>query len=47
MKTMKIVLLATAALCGPLRGRLEGKQVGVIVCGANIDAPTFAKLLTE
>jgi threonine dehydratase len=34
---------ATAALCGPLRERLAGKQVGVIVCGSNIDLPTFAE----
>lgn len=33
---------ATAALCGPLRQRLSGKRVGVIVCGANIDPQTFA-----
>jgi threonine dehydratase len=38
---------ATAALCGPLRERLQGKNVGVIVCGANIDASTFARLITE
>ncbi len=33
---------ATAALCGPLRARLQGKRVGIIVCGANIDLATFA-----
>jgi threonine dehydratase len=33
---------ATAALCGPLRARLQGKRVGIIVCGANIDFATFA-----
>ncbi len=33
---------ATAALLGPLRERLQGKRVGVIVCGANIDPVTFA-----
>jgi threonine dehydratase len=33
---------ATAALCGPLRERLEGKRVALIVCGSNIDAPTFS-----
>jgi threonine dehydratase len=33
---------ATAALCGPLRERLRGKRVGLIVCGANIDEQTFA-----
>ena len=32
---------ATAALCGPLRERLDGKRVGLIVCGANIDAENF------
>ena len=32
---------ATAALWGPLRERLRGKRVGVIVCGANIDLATF------
>ncbi len=32
---------ATAALCGPLRERLAGKRVGLIVCGANIDPATF------
>lgn len=36
---------ATAALCGPLRERLAGKRVAVIICGANIDAATFAKHL--
>jgi threonine dehydratase len=36
---------ATAALRGPLRDRLSGKRVAVIVCGANIDAATFAKHL--
>ncbi len=32
---------ATAAVWGPLRDRLQGKQVGVMVCGANIDPSTF------
>jgi threonine dehydratase len=36
---------ATAALCGPLRERLAGKRVGVIVCGSNIDIATFARHL--
>ena len=31
-----------AALLGPLRERLAGKRVGVIVCGANIDIDGFA-----
>lgn len=34
---------ATTALCGPLRERLAGQRVGVIVCGTNIDAATFAR----
>ncbi len=36
---------ATAALCGPLRERLAGKRVALIVCGANIDAASFCKHL--
>ena len=36
---------ATAALCGPLRERLAGQRVGVIVCGSNIDLTTFARLV--
>jgi threonine dehydratase len=34
---------ATAALCGPLRDKLRGKRVGVIVCGTNIDPESFAR----
>src|SRR6478672_1075468 len=34
---------ALAALMYPLRSRLEGNSVGIIVCGANIDAETFAQ----
>jgi threonine dehydratase len=36
---------ATAALLGPLRERAQGKRVAVVVCGANIDAAGFAKLI--
>lgn len=36
---------ATAALAGPLRERLAGKRVGVILCGANIDAVSFTREL--
>ena len=36
---------ALAALMGPLRSRLEGKSVGIVVCGANIDPATFARQL--
>ena len=37
---------ATAALCGPLRDRLRGKRVGVLVCGTNIDLATFHREAT-
>ena len=33
---------ATAALVGPLRERLQGRRVALIVCGSNIDAATFS-----
>lgn len=36
---------ATAALLGPLRDELAGRKVGLLVCGANIDAATFARLV--
>ena len=38
---------ATAALCGPLREKLAGKNVAVVVSGTNIDAGTFTRLVTE
>jgi threonine dehydratase len=38
---------ATAALCGPLRERLRGKRVGLIVCGTNIDVATFAAQVAD
>lgn len=38
---------ATAALLGPLRQRLEGCRVGLVVCGANIDGVTFARHLRD
>ncbi len=34
---------ALAALMYPLRDRLDGQTVGLVVCGANIDPETFAK----
>jgi len=37
---------ATAALVGPLRERLAHRRVAVIVCGANIDATSFARYLS-
>jgi threonine dehydratase len=38
---------ATAALCGPLRERLRGRRVGLVVSGTNIDPETFARHLRE
>jgi threonine dehydratase len=34
---------ATAGLLGPLRERLAGKKVGVVICGSNIDIASFAE----
>ncbi len=34
---------ALAALMYPLRARLDGQSVGLVVCGANIDPETFSK----
>jgi threonine dehydratase len=36
----------TAALLGPLRERLRGRRVALIVCGSNIDEQTFARLIS-
>ena len=38
---------ATAALWGPLRERLRGKRIGVIVCGTNIDAKSFTQMISK
>ncbi len=38
---------ATAALLGPLAERLRGRRVGLVVCGANLDAERFAQLLAR
>lgn len=38
---------ALAGLLGPLREELAGQRVGLIVCGANIDAETFGKQLAR
>ncbi len=38
---------AMAALMYPLRTRLAGQRVGLVVCGANIDAATFARQIAE
>ena len=36
---------ATAALPGPVRERLDGRRVALIVCGSNIDSARFGELL--
>lgn len=36
-----------AGLLGPLRNRLSGKRIGVIVCGANIDATSYIGLINR
>lgn len=36
-----------AAMLGPLRARLMGQKVGLVICGANIDAATFETLLAR
>ncbi len=38
---------ATAAMLGPLRETLRGRRVALIVCGSNIDAASYAKLISE
>jgi threonine dehydratase len=38
---------ATAALLGPLRDRLAGKQVALIVCGSNIAPERYVEHLTK
>lgn len=48
--TLKLALepagaAATAALLGPLRDRLAGCRVGILVCGSNIDVATFTRVL--
>lgn len=37
---------ALAALMHPLRERLVGKRVGVVVCGGNVDAESYARHLS-
>ncbi|MFV1986123.1 MAG: threonine/serine dehydratase [Gemmatimonadota bacterium] len=36
-----------AAVCGPLRDRLAGKRVALLVSGSNIDIATFARYVAE
>ncbi|MFZ6773001.1 threonine ammonia-lyase [Undibacterium sp. SXout7W] len=39
--------VATAGLFGPLRTRLNGKKIGIIVCGSNVDPARFTELLLQ
>lgn len=36
----------TAALIGPLSGKLRGQSVGLVMCGSNIDWTSFSRLAT-
>ena len=38
---------ALAALCGPLKERLRGKRVGLIVSGTNIDSGTYSRHIQQ
>ena len=38
---------ATAALVGPLRDRVAGMKVGVLVCGSNIDFDSFERYIRQ
>ena len=38
---------ATAALVGPLRERLAGRKVGVLICGSNIDFDSFERHIRQ
>jgi threonine dehydratase len=38
---------AVAALLGPLKDRLAGKRVALVICGTNIDMQTHAKLVAS
>ncbi len=51
-RTLKFALepagaASTAGLLGPLRERLAGQRVGVVICGTNIDANTFHDQLSS
>jgi len=34
-----------AAICGPLKDRLAGRDIGIIACGSNIGAARYRELL--
>jgi len=35
----------TAAIIGPLRERLRGKKIGIIICGSNIDIDRYCEMI--
>jgi threonine dehydratase len=50
--TMKLAVepaaaAALAAVRGPLRDRIRGKRVGIVLCGSNIDPDAYAHFLTR
>ena len=36
-----------AAILGPLKEMVQGKNVGLVMCGANIDSQSYSKLLRQ
>ncbi|MCJ8340343.1 MAG: pyridoxal-phosphate dependent enzyme [Pseudomonadales bacterium] len=38
---------ALAGALGPLRSKLAGKKIGIVICGANIDQQSYASLLAR
>lgn len=36
-----------AAMLGPLRDRLQGARVGILICGSTIDLPSFLSLISN
>lgn len=39
--------VATAAMIHPLRERLSGQRIGIVICGTNIDPQTHSNLLAQ
>ncbi|MCF6225294.1 MAG: hypothetical protein L3J22_03180 [Xanthomonadales bacterium] len=42
---LKLAIEPAAAAAGPLRKPLAGRRVGMIICGANIDAESYQRYL--
>ena len=48
----KLAIVPAAAAClaailGPLKEMVQGKNVGLVMCGANIDSQSYSKLLRQ